>query len=115
MSLIGTIVLDTRGDDLTQSLDMLQSSFTLSKAQQDMPAQLGCLQSLLRLHRLRGSSGEEQDALTSYHRRKLAALDEKIGKATEDEARLRRLAKGVGEDEEMEEEEEEVDGDEMEE
>ena len=73
LSLIGTIVLDTRGGDLSQSLDMLQSSFTLSKAQEDMPAQLGCLQSLLRLHRIRGSDQEEQDALVSYHRRKIGA------------------------------------------
>jgi len=63
LSLIGTIVLDTRGGDLRQSLDMLQSSFTLSKAQEDVPAQLGCLQSLLRLHRVRGSDAEEQEAL----------------------------------------------------
>jgi MAternally-affected-uncoordination protein len=114
LSLIGTIVLDTKGGDLSQSLDMLQSSFTLSKAQEDLPAQMGCLQSLLRLHRIRGSNKEEQDALTSYHKRKLAALDERVAAAAGDEARLRRLAGGGGEedpDQEMEDDE----GDEMEE
>ena len=94
LSLIGTIVLDNRGGDLGQSLDMLQSSFTLSKAQEDMPAQLGCLRGLLRLHRLRGSATEEQDALTSYHRRKLSAYDALVAAAVEDEARLGRLASG---------------------
>jgi MAternally-affected-uncoordination protein len=94
LSLIGTIVLDTRGGDLGQSLDMLQSSFTLSKAQEDMPAQLGCLGGLLRLHRLRGSPAEEQNALTSYHRRKLGAHDALVAAAVEDEERLGRLAAG---------------------
>ena len=94
LSLIGTIVLDTRGGDLGQSLDMLQSSFTLSKAQEDMPAQLGCLRGLLRLHRLRGSAQEEQHALTSYHRRKLSAYDALLAAAVEDETRLARLAAG---------------------
>lgn len=107
LSLIGTIVLDTRGGDLSQSLDMLQSSFTLSKAQEDLPAQLGCLQSLLRLHRIRGSNKEEQDALQSYHKRKLVAFDERVAAAVKDEARVRRLVGGGVEDfdDEMEEEE----------
>jgi MAternally-affected-uncoordination protein len=87
-------VLDTRGGDLGQSLDMLQSSFTLSKAQEDMPAQLGCLGGLLRLHRLRGSPEEEQSALTSYRRRKLSAYDALVAAAAEDEARLVRIAAG---------------------
>jgi MAternally-affected-uncoordination protein len=94
LSLIGTVVLDTRGGDLGQSLDMLQSSFTLSKAQEDMPAQLGCLGGLLRLHRLRGSPEEEQSALTSYRRRKLSAYDALVAAAAEDEARLVRIAAG---------------------
>ena len=94
LSLIGTVVLDTRGGDLGQSLDMLQSSFTLSKAQEDMPAQLGCLDGLLRLHRLRGSPEEEQSALTSYRRRKLGAYDALVAAAAQDEARLARLAAG---------------------
>lgn len=106
LSLIGTIVLDARGGDLSQSLDMLQSSFTLSKAQEDVPAQLGCLQSLLRLHRLRGSSEEEQGQLTSYSRRKRGAYEAILAAATEDEERLERLAAGgfQDEDEEMSEE-----------
>ena len=94
LSLIGTVVLDTRGGDLGQSLDMLQSSFTLSKAQEDMPAQLGCLGGLLRLHRLRGSPEEEQSALTSYRRRKLGAYEALVAAAADDEARLVRLAAG---------------------
>ena len=106
LSLIGTIVLNARGGDLSQSLDMLQSSFTLSKAQEDVPAQLGCLQSLLRLHRLRGSSEEEQGQLTSYSRRKRGAYEAILAAATEDEERLERLAAGgfQDEDEEMSEE-----------
>ena len=86
LSLIGTVVLDTRGGDLGQSLDMLQSSFTLSKAQEDMPAQLGCLGGLLRLHRLRGSPEEEQSALTSYRRRKLGAYEALRAAAADDGA-----------------------------
>ena len=108
LSLIGTIVLDTRGGDLSQSLDMLQSSFTLSKAQEDMPAQLGCLQSLLRLHRLRGSGKEEQDALTSYRRRKIGAYEAILAAAEEDEERLARIAAGGLEDEDEEMSEEDI-------
>ena len=122
LSLIGTIVLDTRGGDLSQSLDMLQSSFTLSKAQEDMPAQLGCLQSLLRLHRLRGSGKEEQDALTSYDRRgaksartscsssssAAAAYEAILAAAEEDEERLARIAAGGLEDEDEEMSEEDI-------
>ena len=104
LALIGTIVLDTRGGDLSQSLDMLQSSFTLSKAQEDMPAQLGCLDSLLRLHRIRGSDEEEQDALMSYHRRKASAYESLVKAALVDEDRLARItAGGIHLDREMDE------------
>jgi hypothetical protein len=67
---------------------------------------LGCLQSLLRLHRLRGSSEEEQGQLTSYSRRKRGAYEAILAAATEDEERLERLAAGgfQDEDEEMSEE-----------
>jgi len=88
----------------------------LSKAQEDVPAQLGCLQSLLRLHRIRGSNKKEQDTLQSYHKRKLGAFDTVLAAATEDGERLGRLARGGApeegllddddEEEEMEEEEE---------
>ena len=111
LSLIGTIVLDTRGGDLSQSLDMLQSSFTLSKAQEDMPAQLGCLDSLLRLHRIRGSDQEEQDALVSYHRRKASAYQSLVRAALEDEERLARITNGgihLDDAEEMEVDEDET-------
>jgi MAternally-affected-uncoordination protein len=110
LSLIGGIVLDARGGDLSQSLDMLQSSFTLSKAQEDMPAQIGCLVSLLKLHKLKGSDKEEQDALRSYHARKAGAYETILKTALEDEDRLKRLTAGAQNvDEEMEPVEEEFD------
>lgn len=95
LRLIAGILIENTNTDISQSLDMVQSSFTISKAQEDVPNQLASLVDLIKIHEIQGTQNEsEATVLVDYEVRKRRQYEEKYTAVADDAdsvARVERL------------------------
>ena len=95
LRLIAGIVIETTKTDISQSLDMVQSSFTLSKAQEDLPSQLASLVDLIKIHEIQEQQGLAEEGQTAvlvdYEVRKRKQYEDKFTALSADEEAIERL------------------------
>lgn len=95
LRLIAGIVIETTKTDIMQSLEMVQSSFTLSKEQEDLPGQLASLVDLIKIHEIQeqheATDESQTSVLVDYEVRKRKQYEDKFAALTADEEAVERL------------------------
>ena len=71
-----------------QALDMLQSAFTLSKAQDDLDGQVDALRNLVASHEKKGSNEKEKKTLSDYLQKKENQMEEGLNKLKLEENKI---------------------------
>ena len=83
---LGSIASErSASNEQQQALDMLQSAFTLSKAQDDLDGQVEALRRLVESHEKKGSSEKEKKTLSDYLQKKEKQMEDDLGKLSKEE------------------------------
>ena len=83
---LGSIASErSASNEQQQALDMLQSAFTLSKAQDDLDGQVEALRRLVESHEKKGSSEKEKKTLSDYLQKKENQMKDDLGKLSKEE------------------------------
>ena len=81
---LGSIASErSAANEQQQALDMLQSAFTLSKAQDDLDGQVEALRKLVESHEKKGSEEKEKKTLADYLARKEKQMSDGLNKLKE--------------------------------
>jgi len=102
---LGSIASErSASNEQQQALDMLQSAFTLSKAQDDLDGQVEALRKLVESHEKKGSNEKEKKTLSDYLQKKEKQMEDGLKKLKLEENKINvlHLEKGLKDLEEEE-------------
>ena len=102
---LGSIASErSASNEQQQALDMLQSAFTLSKAQDDLDGQVEALRKLVESHEKKGSNEKEKKTLSDYLQKKEKQMEDGLNKLKLEENKINvlHLEKGLKDLEEEE-------------
>ena len=95
---LGSIASErSASNEQQQALDMLQSAFTLSKAQDDLDGQVEALRKLVESHEKKGSNEKEKKTLSDYLQKKEKQMEDGLNKLKLEENKINvlHLEKGL--------------------